>query len=464
MRHAFLIMAYNEIWLLKKLVTFLSNPNCDIYMNIDKKTVLSDEDLLWLKSSESVKAISRHTNHWGGRDMVKCELALMELALHESKADYFHLLSGQDYPIKPLSEFLSFFERNKGKNFLSCEEADFKTIWRRLLLFQPLDWYDERGKFGGWLTFNLRTLQTKLGVFRSPHGLPTTIFVGSQWFSISRKACKFVIRYTRGNGSFLKRLRHTYVSDETYINTVLMDYYREEEIDNKDNLRFIRWENENGNNPSNLGLEHFALLASSSSFFARKLTQKYGFELVGKIDTFLLDDAPCRKWNRDFNEKLGLVLLDTFETLGVNSCLVVGDNMLYVQALLGNSMDVNGLYPSHDTLAFLQAIGLEELCQWTDFSQPVGIDAEERFEALLLINQALHHGDEFLLKILNSATNLANKYVLIIEEETLHERNCDIVNMAKSLDFTICKELNALLTFSLEKAKVDASIFLLTKK
>lgn len=142
----------------------------------------------------------------------------------------------------------------------------------------------------------------------------------------------------------------------------------------------------------------------------------------------------------------------------------MGDNLLYAQALLGNSMDVNGLYCSHETLPFLQSVGMEEFCQWADFSQPIGMEAEERFESLLMINQGLHHGYDFLLKILNSATNLANRYVLIIEENAIHDEVYKIVGKTRDLDFAVSKELDALLTSSLKKAKVDASICLLTKK
>lgn len=90
---------------------------------------------------------------------------------------------------------------------------------------------------------------------------------------------------------FFRRLRHTFVSDEIYINSILKKYYEDEEIVSNDNLRYIRWECENGNNPSNLGKEHFALLASRHEFFARKLTRKYGFELVDMIDKFLLRET-----------------------------------------------------------------------------------------------------------------------------------------------------------------------------
>lgn len=464
MRHAFLILAYNEFWLLKKLVGFLSDQNCDVYLNIDRRAEISEEDLLYLNSNKTVRLITRRVIHWGGRSVLECELHMMEYALHENRADYFHLLSGQDYPIKPLSEFLAFFEREKGKNFLLCEKADFQTIWRRLLLLQPLDWYDERKKWGEKISLGLRKLQMKLGLFRSVRHLPTTIYTGSQWFSITKKACGFVVRYTHDNKFFFRRLRHTFVSDEIYINSILKKYYEDETIVSDDNLRYIRWENENGNNPSNLGTEHFALLASRHEFFARKLTRKYGFELVDMIDRYLLGETWIRKQYCEYNSCLGLFLVETLGALKVGSSLVVGNNQLYTQALLGSAMDANGLYLNPELQKFLQSIEMDDVCQMADFSEPIGMEADERFDALLLVNQYRHCGKDLLLKILNSATNLTSKYILIIEEKLSQDGQQSLENVLANSGFVINQELNCFLVDALEKVAPRNAVYLLTKK
>lgn len=464
MRHAFLILAYNEFWLLKKLVNFLDNPNCDIYLNIDKRARIPEEDLLYLKSNKAVRRITRHSIHWGGRSMLKCELKMMTLALQEDRADYFHLLSGQDYPIKPLNEFLTFFEREKGKSYISCEKADFQTIWRRLVLFQPLDWYDERSEWGERISMGLLKFQMKTGLIRSIRHLPTTIHVGSQWFSLTKKACNFVIQHTKEHKAFFRRLRHTYVSDEIYINSVLKKFYVEEKVVSNDNLRYIRWKNENGNNPSNLGKEHFAVLASRHEFFARKITHEHGLELVEMIDTFLLSEDSLRKQSCDYNPYLESFVLEILSALKVSSCLVIGNNQLYTQALLGSSMDVNGLYLDSVLGDFLKAIGVDRICQAADFSEPVYMDADERFDILLIINQYHHKGKDKLLNILNSATNLTNKYVLVIEEQPAFNDLLDLESMAIVQRFTTSNELNAIMSERLTYKGNVPQIYLLNKK
>ena len=464
MRHAFLILAYNEFWLLKKLVDFLSNNNCDIYLNLDRRAEVPEDVLLYFTSNKAVRNITRRVIHWGGHSMLECELHMLEYALYEKRADYFHLLSGQDYPIKPLSEFFAFFEIEKGKNFLLCEKADFQTIWRRLLLFQPLDWYDEREKWGEKISLGLLKFQMKFGLLRSVRHLPTTIHTGSQWFSLTKRACGFIVSYTHNHKTFFRRLRHTFVSDEIYINSILKKYYDDEKIVSEDNLRYIRWENENGNNPSNLGKEHFAILASRHEFFARKFTYRCGFELVDMIDRFLLQGTDLRKQYCEYNSYLGNFLIETLNALKIDSCLVVGNNQLYTQALLGGFMVVNGLYLNSELLEFLQAIKIDDICQMADFSEPVEMEADERFDALLLVNQYRHCGEELLFKILNSATGLTSKYVLIIEETPTQGEQKNLENMLTSSDFIINNELNWLLLTMLEKVASQYVVYLLTKR
>ena len=57
--------------------------------------------------------------YWGGTSVLESELYLLRLAVQQSGADYFHLISGQDYPTRPLSYFLNFFNRNVGKEYIS---------------------------------------------------------------------------------------------------------------------------------------------------------------------------------------------------------------------------------------------------------------------------------------------------------------------------------------------------------
>ena len=61
-------------------------------------------------------------------------------------------------------------------------------------------------------------------------------------------------------------MRFTFAPEESYVTTVLVNKMPGNLIVNN-NLRYVRWMCENGNNPSNLGKEHFEGVVKSTAFF-----------------------------------------------------------------------------------------------------------------------------------------------------------------------------------------------------
>lgn len=51
MRHAYLIMAYSDFYLLKKLIQTIDNPDGDIFFHLDAKNKYSREDIEKLNKS-----------------------------------------------------------------------------------------------------------------------------------------------------------------------------------------------------------------------------------------------------------------------------------------------------------------------------------------------------------------------------------------------------------------------------
>lgn len=90
--------------------------DCDVFIHIDKKQPVTREEEEKLRSYKQVKAVSREYDvNWGGTSVLESEMHLLRMAVQRSDADYFHLISGQDYPTRPLDYFLEFFNRNAGK-------------------------------------------------------------------------------------------------------------------------------------------------------------------------------------------------------------------------------------------------------------------------------------------------------------------------------------------------------------
>lgn len=116
------------------------------------------------------------------------------------------------------------------------------------------------------------------------------LFGGSQWFSIRRtSACK-LLDYTYNKPSFYKRLWMTFAPEESYVTTVLVNIIDDKENIENSNRRYIRWKNENGNKPANLGPEHFFYLLDYDYLFARKIELPVSEHLLELVDRYLLHD------------------------------------------------------------------------------------------------------------------------------------------------------------------------------
>ena len=81
---------------------------------------------------------------------------------------------------------------------------------------------------------------------------------------------QYVIDFTAEKSTIYKRLHNTNISEEIYVQTVLMNSEHAENMVN-DPLRFMDWENGNGFGPAFLTLENYNEMVSSNSLFARKI-------------------------------------------------------------------------------------------------------------------------------------------------------------------------------------------------
>ena len=102
MRHAYLIMAYNNFEQLGTLLRLLDDERNDLYLHIDAKT-----------PREAIPDLHRHVRRstltivdpiavsWGGYSQVECEMRLLRTALDSGRRyGYLHQHSHQKYPLR----------------------------------------------------------------------------------------------------------------------------------------------------------------------------------------------------------------------------------------------------------------------------------------------------------------------------------------------------------------------------
>lgn len=113
LKQAVLIIVHKNTYVLEKNLQLLDSPYIDIFIHVDKKC--SDFKYNFYKSLVKYSTIiyvkPRLSVYWASFSQVKVELLLLEAASKYSQYSYFHLISGQDLLMKPVSDLISYFRR-----------------------------------------------------------------------------------------------------------------------------------------------------------------------------------------------------------------------------------------------------------------------------------------------------------------------------------------------------------------
>lgn len=132
MKHAYLIVAHNEFYILETLIKLIDNEKNDIFIHIDKKVKNFDFDkLMKLVKKSNIYFVPRIKVYWSSSSQIECELNMLEYVTKKGKYLYYHLISGVDLPLKNQDEIHAFFDANKNKefiNFVSSKPIEDNTL------------------------------------------------------------------------------------------------------------------------------------------------------------------------------------------------------------------------------------------------------------------------------------------------------------------------------------------------
>ena len=292
MKQAILITAYKNFSHLDDLVTYFDT-NFSIYIHIDKKSSISEEQIAALRSKENVAHVSqKYKINWGDINHLKSIIYLAQEALSNQENTYFHLITGHDYPIRKLDDFIAFGQENQYLDFMEYHTLPYEP-WPeggmdRLSRYNMYDFIDGRSGLGERLVKGFSKIQRKIGFRRSFDKNFPSLYGGSTYWSLSRKSLEYVFEYMEKYPSYLKRFKFSFCSEEIFFQTILLNSPRKEKITN-DNLRFIVWEERNGNFPANLDSTDYESIKKTNALFARKFEFPYSQSLLDqiKMDVFV---------------------------------------------------------------------------------------------------------------------------------------------------------------------------------
>ncbi len=276
MRVANLIVTYTNPKLTERLINRLGHEHFDYYIHVDKK--IDIEAYRYLARMPNVFLVKKRIDvRWAGYNTVKAIFSCINEVLESGRVyNYFNLLSGQDYPLKPPAYIIDFLTRNEGKQFIEYE--DIETDWLEAMI--RLKKYDF-ANFGIPFKHTLQKLvnfvlpERKLPMGLKPYGK------GMFWILTPSRA-KYVYDQVNQNKQLARFFKYTWGGDEIIFQTLLLNSpYRDECVN--DDCRYIDW-SAGGGHPKVLALEDFEQLKTSSDLFGRKFLPNGEGEIFDRLD------------------------------------------------------------------------------------------------------------------------------------------------------------------------------------
>lgn len=278
MRTAVLILAHDQPDHLARLVQALKADRIDIFIHIDASV-----DIATFKQSLS----PRHNLHfltdaqrvhveWAGFSMVQATLHLLYVSyLDHIPFDRFCLLSGSDFPVKPLNSIMHIFETDKEfLNVSRCLDGTEDTSHQDNVSYA----YDE-----------ITGARTPRDI---EHHLP--FYQGSQWWALTRPCIEWILDFLRDYQDYTAFHKLTRCPDEIFFQSIVMNSRFRTRItqDMPSNTQatrhpclygchYIDWHpKEGGNIPKVLDESDEGEIIKSGALFARKIRTNASGKLI----------------------------------------------------------------------------------------------------------------------------------------------------------------------------------------
>lgn len=286
---AILILAHKNVNQVIKLSQQLT-PTFNIYIHFDTKTSITNEQRNTLNDMTNVQYISKYNVKWGSYSIVRATIALMKLALKNKTNTYFHLISGQDWPIRSAGKIYDYFE-NKDQIYMNYYRALDKInthepeIWWVKYYFN-YDQINRRTFFGKVYHRLLLLIEHSLNINKlKKYQLDEDkMYAGQEWIDIPRKPLEFALDYYEKHPELEKVYSTSFCSDEMWLQTILCNSEYRQDI-NKNIHRFLikKGQKFHGKKPIYLTEENFKDVINSNDFFARKFESPESDKLIDML-------------------------------------------------------------------------------------------------------------------------------------------------------------------------------------
>lgn len=279
MKLAFVILAHKHPEQILRLVKSLNSEENHFFIHIDKRaeSVFVETQKLFVSIPNVFLVDQRYACRWGQFSIVNATLScLRQLCSTQKSYDYVFLISGQDYPIKPLSEVKRFLEKNWSQQFIEA-----------FPMAEPNKWTEAGGPYqamtrvSNWHFF----LRSRHFLLPLPRKIPNSLvpYGGSQWWALTGDCVQWVVNYLNTNPGVVNYFKYTFIPDESFFQTLVCNSPFKEAVANR-NLTYIDWENPNPTPPRVMTVEDIVALRNSNLLMARKFEPGRSDKVMDLLD------------------------------------------------------------------------------------------------------------------------------------------------------------------------------------
>ncbi len=280
MRIAHLILAHKAPAQLGRLLRALAHPDADTFIHLDKKNDI--QPFAALAELPNVQFTKTRLNvQWGGYSLTQAALEGMREILQAPESyDFINLISGEDYPIKPMSAIHEFLAQHVGHSFMECEgstgSAWWQANWSRISEYHFTE-IDVPGRY---------VIQRWLNRVLPPRKPPFAELYGSGmggWYTLSPECAAYAIAFVDSNPWLRRYALFSWGTDEYLLHSILLNSSHAANITTTNNLRYIDW-SLGGASPKSLTIADLPSLRASSRLFARKFDSSRDEVVLDQLD------------------------------------------------------------------------------------------------------------------------------------------------------------------------------------
>lgn len=281
MKVAFLMQCHKNPEQINLLLEALNHPMVDVFVHVDKKSQAIKDKITQRAGVYILPEQQCVDVQWAQYSQVEATLQLLRAAVNRGGYSHYWLISGQDYPLRPMDNILDFLEANQEANFIECSQIKpfnkrndvyfpnsviGRKLWQKVL--KNLWIYGT----GGW--------NKTFPIFKRKAPDDFKYWFGSQWWCLNSTTAQWIIDYLNEHTEYEKFFEHSLCSDECFFQTLVMNSPFANTT--KPYLHYIKWE-KGKSSPKTLTTIDYEELKKAEKLIARKFDIDVDAEIIERL-------------------------------------------------------------------------------------------------------------------------------------------------------------------------------------